>query len=115
MSNPARSWSLIRIAMASWNFSRKRTSSMQVSSGRPHILTSHQRGRGKEPVVVLGRIKLAVAVNMASSGRRDYTSQQSNVLWNLGATTCEPAGVANELGSAGVRRQSGQCKASYGR
>src|SRR5215472_17330415 len=73
---------------------------MQVSSGRPHILTSHQRGRGKEPVVVLGRIKLAVAVNMASSGRRDYTSQQGNVLWNLGATPCEPACVSNELGSA---------------
>ena len=41
-------------------------SSMQVSSGRPHMLTSYQRGRGKDPVVVLGRIKLAVAVNMAS-------------------------------------------------
>src|SRR5437899_2642361 len=42
-------------------------SSMQVSSGRPHMLRSHQRGRGNDPVVVLGRIRLAVAVNMASS------------------------------------------------
>jgi hypothetical protein len=37
---------------------------MQVSSGRPHILTSNQRGRGNDPVVVLGRIRSAVAVNM---------------------------------------------------
>ena len=37
---------------------------MQVSSGRPHMLTSNQRGRGKDPVVVLGRIRSAVAVNM---------------------------------------------------
>src|SRR5277367_6608503 len=51
-------------AMASWNFSRKRTSSMQVSRGLPHMLTSNQRGRGNEPVVVLGRIRLSVAVNM---------------------------------------------------
>src|SRR6266480_3076309 len=42
---------------------------MQVSSGRPHILTSNQRGRGNEPVTVLGRIRLAVAVNMGSSDR----------------------------------------------
>src|SRR6266496_2139697 len=53
--------------MASWNFSRKRTSSMQVSSGRPHMLTSNQRGRGKEPVTVLGRMRSAVAVNMNES------------------------------------------------
>jgi len=63
MSSPARSWSLIRTAMASWNFSRKRTSSTQVSSGRPHMLTSYQGGRGNDPVVVLGKIRLAVAVN----------------------------------------------------
>src|ERR1700674_5749895 len=44
-------------------------SSMQVSSGRPHMLTSNQRGRGNEPVTVLGRIRLAVAVNMGSSDR----------------------------------------------
>src|SRR5215470_9487929 len=37
---------------------------MQVSSGRPHRLTSNQRGRGNEPVTVLGRIRSAVAVNM---------------------------------------------------
>jgi hypothetical protein len=28
------------------------------------MLTSNQRGRGNDPVVVLGRIKSAVAVNM---------------------------------------------------
>src|SRR5690348_7218787 len=38
---------------------------MHVSSGRPHMLTSNQRGRGNDPVVVLGRIRSAVAVNMA--------------------------------------------------
>src|SRR5882724_7504758 len=42
-------------------------SSMQVSSGRPHMPTSYQRGRGKDPVVVLGSSKSAVAVNMYSS------------------------------------------------
>ena len=42
---------------------------MQVSSGRPHMLTSNQRGRGNDPVTVLGRIRSAVAVNMGSSGR----------------------------------------------
>jgi hypothetical protein len=41
---------------------------MQVSSGRPHVLTSNQRLRGKVPVVVLGRIGSAVAV-MRSSDR----------------------------------------------
>src|SRR5580700_401466 len=51
-------------AIASWNFSRKRTSSMHVSSGRPHMLTSNQRGRGNDPVVVLGRMRPSVAVNM---------------------------------------------------
>src|SRR3954469_14710975 len=38
---------------------------MHVSSGRPHMLTSNQRGRGNDPVVVLGKIKSAVAVNIA--------------------------------------------------
>ena len=51
-------------AIASWNFSRNRTSSMQLSSGRPHMLTSNQRGRGHEPVTVLGSVRSAVAVNM---------------------------------------------------
>jgi len=31
------------------------------------MLTSNQRGRGKDPVVVLGRRRSAVAVNMSSS------------------------------------------------
>ena len=38
---------------------------MQVSSGRPHMLTSNQRGRGNDPVVVLGSISPSVAVNIA--------------------------------------------------
>ena len=37
---------------------------MQLSSGRPHMLTSNQRGRGHEPVTVLGSVRSAVAVNM---------------------------------------------------
>src|SRR5271157_90981 len=37
---------------------------MQVSSGRPHMLSSNQRGRGQEPVTVQGRILSAVIVNM---------------------------------------------------
>ena len=61
---PARSWSLMTVASTSWNFSRKRTSIMQVSSGRPHMLTSNQCGRGHEPVVVQGRTVSAVTVNM---------------------------------------------------
>src|SRR5918996_3848759 len=63
-SRPARSWSLTITARASWNFSRKRTSIMHVSSGRPHMLTSNQRGRGQEPVTVLGSVRFAVAVNI---------------------------------------------------
>src|ERR1700722_2212226 len=51
-------------ASSSCSFSRNRTSIMQVSSGRPHMLTSNQRGRGNEPVVVLGRIRSAVAGNI---------------------------------------------------
>src|SRR5579872_5390700 len=70
MSSPARSWSPIITAMASWNFSRKRMSSMQVSRGRPHMLTSNQRGRGNEPVTVLGSIRSAVAVNIGLLLRR---------------------------------------------
>ena len=67
-------------AMASWNFSRKRTSSMQVSSGRPHMLTSNQRGRGNDPVVVLGRISPAVAVNMEClQGLRDQLADVGQV------------------------------------
>ena len=66
MSRPARSSSLTTTARASWNFSRKRTSIMQVSSGLPHMLTSNQRGRGQEPVIVLGSIRLAVTVNICS-------------------------------------------------
>src|SRR5208283_246391 len=46
---------------------------MQVSRGRPHMLTSNQRGRGNDPVVVLGRIRLAVAVNMSPSGERSFS------------------------------------------
>jgi hypothetical protein len=38
---------------------------MQVSNGRPHILTSNQRGRGQDPVTVVGKSKFAVAVNIA--------------------------------------------------
>ena len=38
---------------------------MQVSIGRPHMLSSSQRGRGQEPVIVQGRTVLAVTVNMS--------------------------------------------------
>ncbi len=62
MSSPARSCSLMTTARASWNFSRKRTSIMHESSGRPHMLTSNQRGRGQEPVIVLGSIRSFVTV-----------------------------------------------------
>ena len=37
---------------------------MHVSNGLPHMLTSNQRGRGHEPVTVVGNIRLAVAVNI---------------------------------------------------
>jgi hypothetical protein len=36
---------------------------MQVSSGFAHMLTSNQRGRGHDPVTVLGSIKSLVTVN----------------------------------------------------
>ncbi len=37
---------------------------MQVSSGLPHMLSSNQRGRGQEPVIVLGSMRFAVTVNI---------------------------------------------------
>src|SRR5882762_3100322 len=43
---------------------------MHVSSGRPSMLMSNQRGRGNEPVVVLGRIRSAVAVNISASSQK---------------------------------------------
>jgi hypothetical protein len=64
MSNPARSWSLATTAMASWDFSQKRTSSMQVSKGLPRMLTSNHRGRGQDPVTVLGSMKSWVTVDI---------------------------------------------------
>ena len=43
---------------------------MHVSSGRPHMLVSNQRGRGQEPVTVLGSIRSRVTVKgMADSLR----------------------------------------------
>ena len=36
---------------------------MQVSSGFAHMLMSNQRGRGHEPVTVLGSIRSFVTVN----------------------------------------------------
>src|SRR5688572_8250427 len=68
MSRPARSSSLMTTASASSNFSRNRTSSMQVSSGLPHMLASNQRGRGQEPVTVLGRTRSRVTVNGMALG-----------------------------------------------
>ena len=41
------------------------------------MLTSNQRGRGNDPVVVLGRIKLAVAVNMGSSEENEQISRST--------------------------------------
>jgi hypothetical protein len=40
---------------------------MQVSSGRAHMLVSNQRGRGHEPVTVLGRIRFFVTVKAIDS------------------------------------------------
>jgi len=37
---------------------------MQLSKGRPHMLTSNRRGRGQEQVTVLGSVRSAVAVNI---------------------------------------------------
>jgi hypothetical protein len=42
------------------------------------MFMSNQRGRGNDPVVVLGKIKSAVAVNMSSSERHS-TSPQARV------------------------------------
>jgi hypothetical protein len=38
---------------------------MHVSSDGPHMLTSNQRGRGQDPVIVLGSMRFAVTVNIA--------------------------------------------------
>ncbi len=63
---------------------------MQVSSGRPHMLTSNQRGRGKEPVVVLGRIRSAVAVNTEGSLAR---AERGGCAKKRVETSLDPAGT----------------------
>src|SRR3954451_18671393 len=67
MSRPARVWSAMTTECASRNCSRKRTSSIAVSSGRPHNPASYQRGRGHDPVTVAGSIRSLVAVNIERS------------------------------------------------
>src|SRR5262249_43932886 len=48
---------------------------MQVSSGRPHMLASNQRGRGHDPVTVLGRMTSFVTVKaMCALAPRYYTA-----------------------------------------
>ena len=72
-------------------FLAKATSIMHVSRGLPHMLTSNQRGRGKEPVVVLGRSKSLVAVNMAK------TSQEKRTLSYVVVTIARRPGTAKPL------------------
>src|SRR5579859_4936421 len=69
---------------------------MQVSSSRPHMLTSNQRGRGNDPVVVLGRIRSAVAVNIGSSNAAFYYC----------------ASRVESTGSNTLRRRLGSCRHS---
>src|SRR5262245_53485689 len=68
MSRPARVSSDSTTASASVNSSRKTISFMQVDSGRPAMRAVYQRGRGHEPVTVVGRTRSRVAVNMESTG-----------------------------------------------
>src|SRR2546422_6848101 len=69
---------------------------MQVSSGRPHMLTSNQRGRGNDPVTVLGRIISAVAVNMGSSNRQSTSTRvRRNKRLAATARTSSPTSSAN--------------------
>ena len=51
------------MACASVNCSRYQGSIIAVSSGRPHMFMSYQRGRGYDPVIVAGRSTSFVAVN----------------------------------------------------
>jgi len=41
---------------------------MHESMGRPHMLTSNQRGRGHDPVTVAGRIMSFVMVSIVRKG-----------------------------------------------
>src|SRR5687767_6745373 len=88
------------VDIASWNFSRKWTSNMQVSSGRPHMLTSNQRGLGQEPVTVAGRIRSAVAVNMTLLLFRGLRRARGNRAPKIAALTCSHV-TPKSTGSAG--------------
>src|SRR6478735_1386197 len=68
MSSPTRSWSETTIAWASLNCSRYHGFIIIVSSGRPHMFSVYQRGRGHDPVTVAGSIRSFVAVNTYASG-----------------------------------------------
>src|SRR6478735_10712203 len=68
MSSPTRSWSDTTIAWASLNCSRYHGFIIIVSSGRPHMFSVYQRGRGHDPVTVAGSIRSFVAVNTYASG-----------------------------------------------
>ncbi len=49
---------------------------MHVSSGFAHMLTSNQRGRGHEPVTVLGRIRSFVTVKATRRSLQDFDLNQ---------------------------------------
>ena len=64
LTENTRSGMLMMVARASWYFSRKPTSIMQVSRGLPHMLSSNHAGRGQEPVTVQGSKTSLVTVYM---------------------------------------------------
>ena len=74
---------------------------MQVSSGLPHMLTLNQRGRGKEPVVVLGRIKSFVTVNIAPASR-EPTAATTPVILRRQPTAGKPRVVREGWGHQGL-------------
>ena len=74
---------------------------MQVSSGRPHMLMSNQRGRGHEPVMVAGRTRSLVTVSMASRSFVAHLFQDLAEFLDFLAVE-RPVPVALRLERAGV-------------
>ena len=90
---------------------------MQVSSGRPHMLTSNQRGRGQDPVTVPGNVKSAVSVNTVVSSVLERDLGGVRGFWtefyvSAGGKTSlrnrRPVGPAGNAGNTSPKRKRGE-------
>jgi len=70
---------------------------MHVSSDLPHMLVSNHRGRGQEPVTVLGRMTSFVTVKAMRPSHGDPTPSSTSTLM---LASCHWPGNVRELENA---------------